>query len=56
VRNINGGKLGTRLHPGEKVDITWEDNGANGVWTTKAEVPLENTGNTKVSFSRDWAY
>jgi hypothetical protein len=56
VRNINGGKLGTRLHPGDKVDITWEDNGANGVWTTKAEVPLENTQNTKVSFSRDWAY
>lgn len=56
VRNINGGKLGTKLTPGEKVDLTWEDNGANGIWTTKAEVPLDNTANTKVSFSRDWAY
>lgn len=56
TRSINGGKLGTKLTPGEKVDLTWEDNGANGVWTTKAEVPLDNTANTKVSFSRDWAY
>ena len=55
-RKINGGTLGTKLHPGDKVEISWEDNGANGVWTTKAEVPLDNTQNTKVSFSRDWNY
>lgn len=55
-RKINGGTLGTTLHPGDKVEVTWEDNGANGVWTTKAEVPLDNTANTKVSFSRDWNY
>jgi len=55
-RKINGGNLGTKLHPGEKVELTWEDNGANGVWTTKAEVPLDDTRNTKVSFSRDWNY
>ena len=55
-RKINGGTLGTTLHPGDKVELTWEDNGANGVWTTKAEVPLDNTANTKVSFSRDWNY
>jgi len=55
-RKINGGTLGATLHPGDKVEVTWEDNGANGVWTTKAEVPLDNTANTKVSFSRDWNY
>ena len=56
TRKINGGSLETKLHPGDKVDLTWEDNGASGVWTTKAEVPLENHAGTKVSFSRDWNY
>jgi hypothetical protein len=56
TRKIKGGNLGTRLHPGDKIDVTWEDNGASGVWTTKAEVPLDNAANTKVSFSRDWTY
>lgn len=56
IRKINGGTVESRLTPGQKLDITWEDNGANGVWSTHAEVPLENTKNTKVSFSRDWNY
>jgi hypothetical protein len=56
TRKINGGELNTRLHPGDRVDVTWEDRGANGIWSTRAEVPLENTANTKISFSRDWAY
>lgn len=56
TRKINGGELSTRLHPGDRVDLNWEDKGANGIWSTKAEVPLDNTANTKVSFSRDWAY
>lgn len=55
-RKIAGGSLGTKLHPGDKVEVTWEDSGANGIWTTKAEVPLDNHANTKVSFSRDWNY
>jgi len=55
-RKINGGSLDTKLHPGDKVEISWEDNGASGVWKTTAEVPLDNTANTKVSFSRDWNY
>lgn len=55
-RKINGGKFGSRLHPGDRVDLTWEDNGASGTWTTKAAVPLENRSNTKISFSRDWNY
>tara|TARA_B110000090_G_scaffold197541_1_gene235591 strand:+ start:211 stop:864 length:654 start_codon:yes stop_codon:yes gene_type:complete len=56
TRKINGGKFGSRLFPGDRVDLTWEDEGASGVWTTKAEVPLDNAANSKISFSRDWNY
>lgn len=56
LRKINGGTIGATLHPGDKVEINWEDNGANGVWKTKAEVPLEDHSATKISFSRDWNY
>ena len=34
-----------------QVEVTWEDSGASGVWTTKAEVPLDNHAGTKVGLS-----
>jgi hypothetical protein len=31
TRNIKGGKFGARLHPGDKMDVTWEDNGTYNI-------------------------
>lgn len=56
TRKWEGGSLSSNYHPGDKAELKWTDEGISGTWTTKAEVPLENTKNTKVSFSRDWKY
>lgn len=56
TRKWEGGQVKSTYHPGDRADIEWRDNGVNGRWTTKASVPLENTANTKISFSRDWDY
>ena len=56
TRKWNGGSLESELTHGNKVSLTWKDSGANGAWTTKADIPLEDQSNTKVSFSRDRNY
>mmetsp|Transcript_103737 Transcript_103737/g.292630 ORF Transcript_103737/g.292630 Transcript_103737/m.292630 type:complete len:262 (-) Transcript_103737:64-849(-) len=55
-RKWAGGSVEGVLTPGDKVDLTWEDDGANGLWTTKAEIPLEDASQSKVSITRDWNY
>lgn len=55
-RKINGGKVEADFHPGENLVLEWKDQGSNGVWTTKADIPVDNTAGTKVSFSREWTY
>jgi len=55
-RKINGGSIDAKLRPGNSLDVEWADNGSNGVWSTKASIPVNNPQNTKVSFSRDWSY
>jgi hypothetical protein len=36
TRALNGGgSVQAVYNPGETVDVTWKDNGANGVWNTK---------------------
>jgi len=54
TRAWNGGSLETTYHQDDRVDLKWKDKGANGVWTTKAEVPLDDFESTTVTFSRDW--
>jgi len=56
TRAWNGGSVETVYNPGETVDVTWKDNGANGVWNTKASIPVDDHAATTVSFSRDWKY
>jgi hypothetical protein len=57
IRELEGGgSVEGTLFPGEKFDVKWKDNGANGVWTTKASIPVKETENTKITFSRDWKY
>jgi len=56
TRKINGGSVESRLHPGDRLELDWKDNGANGAWNTKAEIPLDDHSKSKVSFSRDWNY
>lgn len=56
TRKWTGGSLDTTFTPGDKVVLEWKDEGANGTWKTKADIPIENQANTKVSFSRDWSY
>jgi hypothetical protein len=56
TRKLSGGSVSTTLFPNEKVSVNWRDEGSNGVWSTKADIPLDtnNGAGTKVSFSRDW--
>lgn len=56
TRFWNGGSVETTYHPGDKIDVEWKDAGANGVWTTKAEIPVDDHASTKISFSRDFKY
>lgn len=56
-RRWAGGALVTRVHPNaedKRVELEWSDVGTNGVWTTRAEFPLEDTSKVKLSVSRDW--
>lgn len=55
-RKWTGGSLESKLTPGEKVDVEWKDEGANGLWTTSAEFPLEDAAKCKVSIVREWKY
>jgi len=55
-RKWAGGFLKGTLFPGDRVDMEWEDDGSNGVWSTTASIPLDDASNTKVSISRDWNY
>jgi len=54
TRKWNGGSLETTLYPGDKVTLDWNDNGTNGVWKTKAVVPLDDAQSAKISVARDW--
>lgn len=57
TRRWTGGKVNALLkYPEEKVVVQWQDNGVNGVWNSKVEVPVRDTKNTKVSLSRDFVY
>jgi hypothetical protein len=56
TRKWNGGELDTTFHPGDKAVLEWTDKGHLGDWKTKAEVPLDDAKNIKVSFNRDWKY
>jgi hypothetical protein len=55
-RKINGGAVDAKFRPGDSLDLEWNDNGSNGVWSTKAHIPTSNPSGTKVSFSREWNY
>lgn len=51
-----GGSLLAKVFPGDKVSVTWKDHGANGAWTTQADVPFDDASKSKVSFSHEWDY
>jgi hypothetical protein len=38
------------------VAVTWKDRGTNGLWTTKLDVPLEDTRKAKVSIGHEFSY
>ena len=48
--------LKSTFFPGDKVSMEWTDQGSGGSWSTTADVPLDSSKNTKVSFNRDWDY
>ena len=56
TRKWNGGELDATYHTGDKVALEWTDKGHAGNWKTKAEVPLEDSKNIKVSINREWNY
>jgi len=56
TRKWNGGSADLALTPGEKLAVVWKDQGANGVWTTKAEVPINDQAKSKISFAHEWTY
>ena len=39
-----------------QVAVTWKDRGTNGLWTTKLDVPLEDTRKAKVSIGHEFSY
>jgi len=55
-RSLEGGSIDATFNPGKNVEVEWTDNGSNGVWKTKADIPVSNHAGTKVSFSREWTY
>jgi hypothetical protein len=55
-RKWDGGSVEAVYFADDRVDVTWKDEGANGVWTTKAKIPTEDTSKATVTFSRDWKY
>jgi len=56
TRRWNGGELDATYISGDKAILEWTDKGKLGDWKTKAEVPLEDTKNIKVSINREWKY
>lgn len=55
TRNLDSGSISADFHPSDNnVIVEWKDQGASGDWTTKAEVPLDNSASTKISVSRKW--
>jgi len=56
TRKWNGGELDATYVSGDKAVLEWTDKGKLGDWKTKAEVPLEDTKNIKVSINREWKY
>lgn len=54
TRKWEGGSLESTLYPGDKVTLEWDDDSSNGVWKTKATVPINDMKASKVSVSRDW--
>ncbi len=55
-RKWTGGSLLAKLLPGDKLSLTWKDHGANGAWTTQADIPFDDASKSKVSFSHEWDY
>lgn len=56
-RTWGGGSLMTKLYPNaanKRVELEWRDVGTRGVWTTRAEVPLDDSSKLKISILRDW--
>ena len=56
TRKWSGGSADLELTPGDKLNIAWKDQGANGIWTTKAEVPINDQAKSKISFAHEWTY
>jgi len=60
TRKINGGSVKATLYPNDKYNIVWKDEGTDGEWTAKIEVPIDNMGvsgrTSKFSITRDWTY
>lgn len=54
-RFLDSGSLSAAFHPGKNVELEWRDQGASGVWVSRADVPMENPSKPKFSFSREWS-
>ena len=53
----SGGSVESTLYPDNRVMVVdWLDEGTNGVWKTKAQIPLCEPKKTKISVSREWKY
>jgi len=64
TRKIKGGSVKATLYPNDKYNIVWKDQGTDGEWTAKVEVPIEKIAvvsglglrSSKFSITRDWTY
>lgn len=57
LRKWSGGHVrGKYCYPTDRISVEWTDAGSNGAWTTKADIPVKNVKQTKVSLTRDWDF
>eukprot|EP01035_Chromulina_nebulosa_P018215 gene18215-23881_t len=55
-RKLSAGSISGKFIPDDKVEVEWKENVSNGVWITKADIPLDRSKNTKISLTKQWDY
>ena len=53
-RKLDGGSIEANFKPNDNVVLEWKDEGSHGTWTTKADIPIKDQSQTKLSFSHEW--
>jgi len=55
-RKLSAGSISGKFIPDDKVEVEWKENVSNGVWITKADIPLDRSKSTKIALTKQWDY